>query len=74
MEKMSYNVEVTDRLGKYPAKTYVVESTDIVFAAADAVMKYIKDNNHPVYTPGKSFSRYLSRFDVARIMDHGKEK
>lgn len=55
-------IEVSDRRGKYPTRTYVVADTLPFLAYGTATQQYIKDVGHPPYVRGKSFSAYVARF------------
>jgi hypothetical protein len=59
----TFQVSVTDQRGKYVARNYTVSANDAMTAEFDAVDKFIADNGHPPYVPGKSrASTYYSRF------------
>jgi hypothetical protein len=60
----TFQMKVTDRRGKYEAKVYAVEAEQEFNACAKAVDKFIKENGHPPYQPGKRMSVYYSRFNV----------
>jgi hypothetical protein len=59
---MKFRIKVSDQRGKYLPRTYEVEASEAMAAYGEATNRYIKDNNHPPYKPGKRVSVYFSRF------------
>lgn len=65
--------KVSDSRGKYAPKVYEVDVGDKVgfdrwvVGTSAAVKNFIRDNNHPPYQVGKSYSRYHARFGVVEV-------
>lgn len=57
-----FTIQVSDRRGKYPKKTYVVEADQEFLAYGLATEQFIKDNGHRARGPNERISTYYARF------------
>jgi hypothetical protein len=58
----TFKITVTDRMGKYPSRTYEIEAEQEFLAYGPATERFIKDNNHRARGPAERLSSYYSRF------------
>jgi hypothetical protein len=64
-----FTIQVSDRRGKYPSKTYTVEAEQEFLAYGPATEQFIKDNGHRARGPSERMSSYYSRFWNQRVPD-----
>jgi hypothetical protein len=57
-----FTIQVSDRRGKYAARTYAVEADEEFLAYGEATERFIKDNHHRPRGPSERMSSYYSRF------------
>jgi hypothetical protein len=64
-----FTIQVSDRRGKYPSKTYMIEAEQEFLAYGPATEQFIKDNGHRARGPSERMSSYYSRFWNQRVPD-----